>query len=468
MLGRYEHISEAIGHTPLVRLGTLTRPNGPEILAKVEYFNPGGSVKDRIALRMIESAEEAGLLRPGSTIVEPTSGNTGVALALIAQRRGYRCIFICPDKVSQDKVAVLRAYGSEVVVCPTAVAPSDPRSYYSVADRITRETPGAWSPDQYSNPDNADAHYRTTGPEIWKQTSGAVTYLVAGAGTAGTLCGTGKYLKDASAGTVRVVAADPVGSVFSGGTGRPYLVEGVGEDFWPANFDHSYCDEVIAVADAEAFEMARKLAREEALLVGGSSGLAVAAALRLAQRCTRSDVIVVVLPDGGRGYISKFFDDGWMTCQGFECETSLASRAPDLPTLADVLAVKASVLRPLLTVRVDQTLLEAAARMRVHAVSHLPVTAAEPPLAPGEVLGYVGKSTLVRVLGQRPTALAEPVGEAMDRPLPEFGVGEAVRSASDALLSSGAVVILVEGRPSAIITESDVVAFYETAVGEWP
>ncbi|HEX6918266.1 MAG TPA: cystathionine beta-synthase, partial [Phycicoccus sp.] len=316
-----EHITDLVGNTPLVRLGSVAEGIAATVLAKVEYLNPGGSVKDRIALRMIEAAEASGELQPGGVIVEPTSGNTGVGLAMVAQRKGYSCIFVCPDKVSKDKRDVLRAYGAEVVVCPTAVAPEHPDSYYSVSDRLVRETPGAWKPDQYSNPNGPLSHYESTGPEIWAATDGRVTHFVAGAGTGGTISGAGRYLREVSAdrpsGRVRVVAADPEGSVYSGGSGRPYLVEGVGEDFWPAAYDPSQVDEVVAVSDADSFEMTRRLAREEGLLVGGSCGMAVVAALQGARTLPADAVVVVLLPDSGRGYLSKIFNDEWMQSYGF-------------------------------------------------------------------------------------------------------------------------------------------------------
>ncbi|HSF26000.1 MAG TPA: cystathionine beta-synthase, partial [Actinomycetes bacterium] len=313
----YDSVVDLVGNTPLVRLTKVTEGISATVLAKVEYFNPGGSVKDRIAVRMIDAAERDGLLKPGGTIVEPTSGNTGVGLALVAQQRGYRCVFVCPDKVSQDKRSVLQAYGAEVVVCPTAVEPEHPDSYYSVSDRLVREIEGAWKPDQYSNPENPRSHYYSTGPEIWADTDGKVTHVVIGVGTGGTISGTGGYLKEVSDGRVQVIGADPEGSVYSGGTGRPYLVEGVGEDFWPTAYDQKVADEIVGVSDKDAFEMTRRLAREEGLLVGGSCGMAVVAALEVARRLGPDDVVVVLLPDGGRGYLSKIFNDDWMSSYGF-------------------------------------------------------------------------------------------------------------------------------------------------------
>ncbi|MFL6182492.1 MAG: cystathionine beta-synthase, partial [Actinomycetes bacterium] len=313
----YDSVIDLIGNTPLVRLHHVIGDAVAPIFAKVEYLNPGGSVKDRIALRMVDAAEQEGVLAPGGTIVEPTSGNTGVGLALVAQQRGYSCVFVVPDKVSQDKINVLKAYGAEVVVCPTAVPPEHPDSYYNVSDRLAREIPGAWKPDQYSNPNNPISHYEQTGPEIWRQTDGRITHFVTGVGTGGTITGTARYLKEASGGRVRIIGADPEGSVYSGGTGRPYLVEGVGEDFWPRAYDPSLVDEVIAVTDADSFDMTRRLAREEGLLVGGSCGMATVAAVQAAQQLTPDDLVVVILPDSGRGYLSKVFNDEWLAQYGF-------------------------------------------------------------------------------------------------------------------------------------------------------
>lgn len=311
-----DHIADLVGNTPLVRLSRVTAGLEATVLAKVEYFNPGSSSKDRIAARIVDAAERDGLLRPGGTIVEPTSGNTGVGLALVAQQRGYRMVFVVPDKFAGEKVAVLRAYGAEIVVTPTSVPPEHPDSYYSVSDRLAREIPGAFKPDQFSNANGPRSHYETTGPEIWRDTDGTITHFVAGVGTGGTITGTGRYLREASHGSVTVVGADPSGSIYSGEVGS-YLVEGVGEDFWPETFDPAVVDRYERVGDRESFAMTRRLAREEGLLVGGSSGMAVVAALRTARGLGPDDVVVVLLPDHGRGYLSKIYDDDWMRAHGF-------------------------------------------------------------------------------------------------------------------------------------------------------
>ncbi|OAZ41078.1 cystathionine beta-synthase [Microbacterium arborescens] len=311
-----ENIAELVGNTPLVRLNRVASSTRATVLAKIEYFNPGSSAKDRIAARIIEAAERDGLLGPGGTIVEPTSGNTGVGLALVAQQRGYRMVFVVPDKFAGEKVAVLKAYGAEVVMTPTSVPPEHPDSYYSVSDRLAREIPGAFKPNQFANAAGPRAHYETTGPEIWRDTAGSVTHFVAGVGTGGTITGTGRYLREVSGGAVTIVGADPEGSIYSGDIGR-YLVEGVGEDFWPETFDPSVVDRYERVGDRESFAMTRRLAREEGLLVGGSSGMAVVAALRTARELGPDDVVVVLLPDHGRGYLSKIYDDDWMRAHGF-------------------------------------------------------------------------------------------------------------------------------------------------------
>ncbi|MCW3838705.1 cystathionine beta-synthase [Micromonospora yasonensis] len=448
----YDNVVELIGNTPLVRLRSVTEGIQATVLAKVEYVNPGGSVKDRIALRMVEDAERAGILKPGGTIVEPTSGNTGVGLALVAQLKGYKCVFVCPDKVSQDKQDVLRAYGAEVVVCPTAVAPEDPRSYYNVSDRLAREIPGAWKPNQYSNPANPRSHYETTGPEIWKQTEGQITHFVAGVGTGGTISGIGRYLKDASAGRVKVVGADPEGSVYSGGTGRPYLVEGVGEDFWPETYDRTIADEIVEVSDKESFEMTRRLAREEGLLVGGSCGMAVVAALEVARKAGPDDVIVVLLPDSGRGYLSKIFNDTWMARYGF-LDNSGAE-----PTVADALGGKPGGLPELVHVHPTETVRDAIDYMREYGVSQLPVLKAEPPVVTGEVAGSIAEKDLLDALFTGQAHLHDTIERHMADPLPMIGGGQPVSEAVVLLEKADAALVLVDGKPKGVLTRQDLLA----------
>jgi cystathionine beta-synthase len=449
-----ESVVDLIGNTPLVRLRSVTGgvPEGVLVLAKVEYLNPGGSVKDRIAVRMIDAAERDGTLQPGGVIVEPTSGNTGVGLAIVAQQRGYTCIFVCPDKVSEDKRNVLKAYGAEVVVCPTAVDPDDPRSYYSVSDRLAREVPGAWKPDQYSNANNPLSHFETTGPELWAQTEGRITHFIAGVGTGGTISGTGNYLKQASGGAVRVIGADPVGSVYSGGTGRPYLVEGVGEDFWPTAYDPNVCDEIIAVSDKDSFEMTRRMAREEGLLVGGSCGMAVVAALDVAKRANPGDVVVVLLPDSGRGYLSKVFNDDWMSAYGF-------LQADTDRTVGDVLLGKSGALPPFVHTHPTETVRDAIDILREFGVSQMPVVRAEPPVMTAEVVGAVVERDLLDSLFSGKAQLADPVAMHMSAALPMIGAGEAIQVAVQALEAADAAVVVDDGKPTGVITRQDVLAY---------
>jgi cystathionine beta-synthase len=459
------HVSELIGNTPLVQLNSVVPPGAGTVAAKIEYFNPGGSAKDRIAIKMIDAAEASGELRPGGTIVEPTSGNTGVGLALVAQQRGYKCIFVCPDKVSGDKQNVLRAYGADVVECPTAVAPDDPDSYYSVSNRLVQEIDGAWKPDQYSNPMGPASHYETTGPEIWADTDGKVTHFVAGVGTGGTITGTGRYLKEVSQrrpeGPVKIIGVDPEGSVYSGGTGRPYLVEGVGEDFWPSAYDPTVPDEIIAVSDADSFEMTRRLAREEALLVGGSCGMAAVAAIKVAERAGPDALVVVLLPDGGRGYLSKVFNDDWMSSYGF-----LRSRldgSVEESTVGDVLRGKSGALPALVHTHPSETVRDAIGILREYGVSQMPVVGAEPPVMAGEVAGSVSERVLLSAVFEGRAKLADAVAQHMSPALPLLGAGELVSTAATSLRECDAVMVVEEGKPVGVLTRHDLLGFLSDA-----
>ncbi|MBN9238863.1 MAG: cystathionine beta-synthase [Micrococcales bacterium 70-64] len=445
-------VIDLVGNTPLVRLNKVTEGIAATVLVKVEYLNPGGSSKDRIATRIIDDAERQGLLKPGGTIVEPTSGNTGIGLALVAQQRGYRCVFVLPDKVGEDKRNVLLAYGAEIVVTPTAVEPSSPESYYSVSDRLARDIPGAFKPNQYSNPNGPLSHYETTGPEIWADTEGKVTHFVAGVGTGGTISGVGKYLKEVSDGRVVIIGADPEGSVYSGGTGRPYLVEGVGEDFWPTAYDPSVVDEIIASSDAESFDFTRRLAREEGLLVGGSSGLAIASGLKAARDLPADAVMVILLPDGGRGYLGKVFNDKWMRSYGF-------LPASDDRTVADMVGTKQATLEGLVHVHPSDTVRHTIDKMRQFDISQMPVLSAEPPVVMGEVVGSIDEKSLIDAVFSGRAQLTDALAEFVRPPLGLIGMQDSVEAAREALTSSDALLVTAEGKPAAVITRHDLLAF---------
>jgi cystathionine beta-synthase len=443
-----DSILDAIGDTPLVRLSRLGRSLRPQLVAKIEALNPGGSIKDRAALALIEAAEREGRLKPGGTIVEPTSGNTGTGLAIAASLKGYRVIAVMPDKMSKEKIDLLRAYGAEVVVAPTDVPPESPQSYYRVADRLTEEIPGAFQPNQYKNQANPEAHYRTTGPELWRQSGGQITHLVVGVGTGGTITGVGRYLREQKP-DIEIIGADPVGSIFSGGEVKPYLVEGVGEDFWPETFDPSIVDRYITVSDKDSFLMTRRLAAAEGILAGGSCGLALHAAVEVAREVDDADAMVaVILPDGGRAYLSKVFNDAWMRQYGFlERDSAL--------TVGDVLRRKHAEgeIPDLLTVATHSKVRDAVTLFHEHRVSQLPVVSAQDQQT---VVGSVSERGLLRHAIDDPALLGAEIVEVMEPPFPAVPAEDAVREAVDLLADKReAVLVNMGGRAAGILTRAD-------------
>jgi len=462
-----ESILDLIGHTPLVRLTHVTRDLGPAdgqplILAKLEAMNPGGSVKDRIGLPMIEAAERAGLLKPGGTIVEPTSGNTGHGLAIAAALKGYRCIFVMADKQSPEKQALLRAYGAEVVLCPTNVEPESPESYYSVAARLARDIPGAFKPDQYWNAENPNAHEKTTGPEIWAQTDGRITHLVASVGTGGTVSGIGHFLKSKNPAIV-IVGADPEGSVLSGDTARPYLTEGVGEDFMPGTHDPAVVDRWVRVSDRVAFQMARRITREEGILSGESCGTAVVAALDEARRlmaedpaAARAAVMVVILPDGGRNYLSKLYNDEWMRANGLLATAGSVARVADLLAARDAESDRPDVIIARTTDRVGAAI----DVFQMFGISQMPVSQDAEGDALTGIVGSIGERGLLDRVYRNPEVVERTVGEVMDRSLPTVAIDAPVDDAFRLLAGDATAVLAVrDGRPAGVVTKLDVLEY---------
>jgi cystathionine beta-synthase len=452
-------VLDIVGNTPIIRLPQIQPPGGGRVLAKLEYLNPGGSIKDRIGLPMIEAAEAAGLLRPGGTIVEPTSGNTGVGLAMVAAARGYRCIFVMADKQSPEKIQLLRALGAEVVVCPTDVEPADPRSYYSVSRRLAEETPNAFNPNQYANQANPATHYATTGPEIWKQVGEDLDHLVVGVGTGGTVTGVGRYLKEQKP-EIQIVGADPEGSIYTGDV-HSYLIEGVGEDFWPTTFDRSLIDRWVQVSDRDAFLCARRVAAVEGILIGGSGGMAVQAALEVASELTPDKTVLVILPDGGRPYLSKVFDDDWMRSHG------LLDRPGLPPTVADLMRAKSSdspEVPSIVTIAADAPGSEAIDLLQRYGISQLPVRGAGVSEGEASVSGLIGsieeRTLLDRVFREGGEVLARPVEQLMSPPLEIVDVLVLLDDVYGALQSNPALVVVDEHHQAVgVLTRTDLLEF---------
>jgi cystathionine beta-synthase len=456
MRREYPTLLDLVGHTPIVRLDRIGRDVAPLLLAKLEYLNPGGSNKDRIGMAMIEAAEREGKLKPGGTIVEPTSGNTGVGLAIAAAARGYRCIFVMPDKMSQEKISMLRAYGAEVVITPTAVEHDSPESYYSVSDRLAEEIPGGFKPDQYSNMANPQAHYETTGPEIWEQTGGELDALVISVGTGGTISGAGRYLKERNPGLL-VVGADPEGSVYTSEETHPYLVEGIGKDTWPETMARDVVDRWVRVSDRDSFTTARRLAREEGILAGGSAGTTLWAALEVAKDFGPDARILTILPDSGRSYLSKFYDDNWMLQYGF-----LERKAP-APTIDEVLRFKRGEeheVPDLVTIESHAKVGAAIDLMQRYSISQLPVVRHEPAESLADVVGSLQERGVLDRVFKNPDAMNEDVAVVMQPPLSAVDVTESLDQVfADLSGPSAAVVVASGGRPAAILTRSDLLEY---------
>jgi cystathionine beta-synthase len=452
----HDSLLELVGNTPLLRLGSIGGDLECDLVAKLEMLNPGGSVKDRIGLRMLEAAERAGKLRPGGTIVEPTSGNTGVGLAIAAAIKGYRCIFVMPDKMSQEKISLLRAYGSEVVIAPTAVPPDSPQSYYRVADRLSQEIPGAYQPNQYANLENPEAHHASTGPEVWRQTRGRITHLVVGVGTGGTITGTGRFLKERNP-DVTIVGADPEGSLYTSEVAHPYLVEGIGEDFIPETFDPSIVDRWVSVSDRDSFVTARRITREEGLLVGGSCGTAVHAALEVGRELGPQDLVVVVFPDSGRGYLSKLYNDPWMLEHGFIDRPGTSARIGEVllekrlvePAIPDLVAVPA-----------HEKVGRAIDILQAYGISQIPVAKSETPETVGHIVGSIHERGLLDRVFRDRDAVERDVVEVMDPPLPVVQSSSGVEEMFADLSRGAEAIVVVDGdRPTGVLTRANLLEF---------
>jgi cystathionine beta-synthase len=452
----HDSLLDLVGNTPLLRLGSIGGELECDLVAKIEMLNPGGSVKDRIGLRMLEAAERTGKLRPGGTIVEPTSGNTGVGLAIAAAIKGYRCIFVMPDKMSQEKISLLRAYGAEVVIAPTAVPPDSPQSYYRVADRLSQEIPGAYQPNQYANLENPEAHYESTGPEIWRQTEGRITHLVVGVGTGGTITGTGRFLKERNP-DVTIVGADPEGSLYTSEVAHPYLVEGIGEDFIPEAFDPSIVDRWVSVSDRDSFVTARRITRDEGLLVGGSCGTAVHAALEVGRELGPQDLVVVIFPDSGRGYLSKLYNDPWMLEHGFIDRPGTSARIGEVllekrlvePAMPDLVAVPA-----------HEKVGRAIDILQAYGISQIPVAKSETPETVAQIVGSIHERGLLDRVFRDRDAIGRDVVEVMDPPLPVVQSSSGVEEMFADLSRGAEAIVVVDGdRPAGVLTRANLLEF---------